>query len=402
MSDPPRPSTWPRVTLPRTLEAALLRGHPWVYRDHVGGALDAPSGAVCELSCGRFRGFALWDAASPIALRIVSRRRAPDAALVRARVEQAWELRASVRAAGTTAYRWLNGEGDGLPGVVVDVYARFAVLVTYADAVEPLVPWVVDALERVAVERAGAPLAGISRRARGGVGESSLVGLRGRPPPARLVVEEHGVRMLAELAHGQKTGLFLDQRDNRRYLAGHAGGRSVLNLFGYTGGFAVHAAVAGASRVTSVDVAPEATEAARENLRLNGVDPDAHELVTADVFDYLTDAGRRAQRWDLVISDPPSFARRREGAKKAARAYERLAAACVGVTEAGGFLAAASCTSQVGPPAFRDAVAAGVARAGATFQIVHDAAHAADHPVACGHPEGRYLKLLFGRVLPRD
>lgn len=394
--------TSPSLLLPSTLEGALLRGHPWVYRDHVGAGLEAPSGTVCEVRCGRFRGFALWDAASPIALRLVSRRRAPDVALIRERVERAWELRAPIRESGTSAYRWLNGEGDGLPGIVVDLYARFAVLVTYADSVEPLVPWVAEALARVASERGGAPLAGVVRRPRSGAGEPGLTALHGRSPPPRLVVEEHGVRMLAELSRGQKTGLFLDQRENRRFVAAQAAGRTLLNLFGYSGGFAVHAALAGAARVVTVDIAPDATEAARENFRLNGLDAGAHDFVTADAFDFLEAAARRGERWEIVVSDPPSFARRREAAKRAVRAYERLAAACVAAVGPGGFHAAASCTAQVGPPAFRDAVAVGAARARRTFQIVHDAAHALDHPVAAGHPEGRYLKLLYGRVVPED
>jgi len=381
----------PELELPRFLEASLALGHPWVYRDHVPRAFAAEPGTIVKLRAGGFTAFALWDAESQIALRVYSTREAPSAAWVEERVKSAWALRAGVRGQRTTAYRWVFGEGDGLPGIVVDLYGQFAVMALYAQGLERIAAWVTDAL------RGTTELAGIARR-RGEPGEKLEV-VWGRQPPSELIVEEHGVRLRADLALGQKTGLFLDHRENRRFIGSIATGRRVLNLFSYTGAFSLHAALGGAESVTSVDVAAGAMEAARENFRLNGLDADAHDFVVADVFEHLEQAHRRGQRWDLVISDPPSFARSKQQAKQALRAYAKLNAMALRVTEPGGLLAAASCTSQVGPDAFRQTLAEAAGRAKRRFQIVHEAGQPPDHPVFAQHLEGRYLKFVVGRAL---
>src|SRR5690606_4634751 len=157
----------------------------------------------------------------------------------------------------------------------------------------------------------------------------------------------------------------------------------------------------GATHVTSVDIAAPALDAARDNFTLNGLDPDAHAFVAADVFRYLETLRAEGRRFDLVVCDPPSFAKSREHVRAALRAYVRLNAHGLAVTRPGGLYAAASCTAQVSPEAFRDALARAAARARVRFQILHDAAQALDHPVAVGHPEGRYLKFVLGRVLER-
>jgi 23S rRNA (cytosine1962-C5)-methyltransferase len=379
------------IELPRFLEAALAAGHPWVYRDHVPRELRAPPGSIVRVRAGSFTGFALWDGESAIALRLLSTREPPSAEWVADRVREAWELRAPLRASETNAYRWLFGEGDGLPGVVVDLYGRFAVLALYAEGLERIAGWVVDAL------RSTTELHGIVRRRRDEASRLELVW--GRLPPPALIVEEHGVRLRADLALGQKTGLFLDHRENRRFVRQVAGGRRVLNLFAYTGAFSLSAALGGATHVTSVDLAAPALDAAQENFRLNGLDEDAHELQASDVFEFLDRARREQRSWDLVISDPPSFAKKKEHQKQALRAYAKLNAMGMRVTAPGGLYAAASCTSQVGPEAFRQTLADAAARAKRRFQIVHEAGQPLDHPVLASHPEGRYLKFVVGRVL---
>lgn len=381
----------PDLELPSFLEAALFAGHPWVYRDHVPRGFSQAPGSVVRIRAGAYSGYALWDSSSQIALRVYSAREAPSARWVRERVQAAWELREVLRNDRTTAYRWIFGEGDGLPGITVDLYGRFAVVVTYAEGLERIVDWVVAAL------RETADVAGIVRRRRDG--EEKLELVFGREPPRDLVVEEHGVRLRAGLHVGQKTGLFLDHRENRQHLGTLAAGRRVLNLFAYTGGFSVHAALGGATHVTSVDVAAGALETAKDNFRLNGLDPEAHEFVAADVFDFLDAAHRRGESWDLVICDPPSFARSKQQLKQAIKAYTRLNAAGFRVTAPAGLYAAASCTSQVGPESFRQTLAAAAAKAKRRFQILHDVGQPLDHPVMVQHIEGRYLKLVLGRVL---
>lgn len=383
------------LALPDHLKKALSAGHPWVYRDHVPKGFQAPAGTFVKISCGNWSGYALWDPVSPIALRVFSEQRSPDAALVRERVRQAWELRQPLRHGSTSAYRLLFGEGDGLPGITVDLYGAYAVVLTYAGGLDVLLPWVVEAL------RAVAPLKGIVRRPRDlEAGASKLELLWGALPPRELVVEEHGARFHAHLFEGQKSGLFLDHRENRHTVRGLARDKSVLNLFAYTGGFSVTAALGGATRVTSVDIAEPAMRSARDNFALNGFDPEAHEFVASDVFEYLERTNSQARRFDLVVCDPPSFAKTREHLPQALKAYTRVSAMALRVTAPFGLYAAASCTSQVSPEAFKEMLAEAARQAKRRLQIIHEAGQPLDHPVLAQHREGRYLKFVLARALP--
>ena len=387
----------PTVELPATLARSLGAGHPWVYRDHVPRGFDAPSGTWVRVRSGPVSAVALWDPGSPLALRIFSRSVVPDVAWVDARVRAALALRESTGVtARASAYRWIAGEGDRLPGITADRYAGFVVLTTDGTALEGIVPWVVSAL------RGAANLQGVVRKIRGATDGERLEVLAGRAPPRDLIVEENGIRFRANLWEGQKTGLFLDQRENRHTVESFSSGRRVLNLFGYTGGFSAYAARGGATRVTTVDIAEGAISDARENFRLNGFDPDAHEFLATDVFEYLRGARERGETFDLVVCDPPSFARSRAHRDRAIKAYIRLHTAALAVTAPGGFYAASSCTTQVGVDAFRETLGEASRSARCSLQIVHDAGHAADHPVLPAHPEGRYLKFLVTRMTTDD
>ncbi|MGB0385930.1 MAG: class I SAM-dependent rRNA methyltransferase [Ardenticatenaceae bacterium] len=384
----------PTLTLPHFLKPSLAAGHPWVYRDHVPKKFRAPDGTWVKIKAGNWSAYALWDASSPIALRVFSQRRPPDAKWVMDRVQAAWELRALIREQqDTTAYRWLFGEADGLPGLTVDLYGSYAVLITYATALKAIVPWVVEALPRVA------PLKGIVQRiAVSDKSSHKIKPLWGRIPPRNLIVQEHGLRLRANLHQGQKTGLFLDHRENRRYVERLTSAKEVLNLFSYSGAFSLYAARGGAIQTVNVDISPGAASDARENFILNGFDPDAHEFVVADVFDYLEKLRLQKRRFDLVICDPPSFARNKQQRPQALKAYARLNAMAMRVTEPGGLYATASCTSQVSPDAFRTLLADAARQAGRRFQLIHDAAHPPDHPILAQHKEGRYLKFVVGRA----
>jgi 23S rRNA (cytosine1962-C5)-methyltransferase len=390
-----RPRDPSALALPEALEARLEAGHPWIYRDHVPAHFSAKPGDFVRVECGRFSGFALWDAESPIALRIFSRRQRPDAAWVEARLEEAWQLRRRLLPPKTDAFRLLFGEGDGLPGVVVDVYAGFAVIVSYSSALTQVVGWVAQAL-------AGrAEIRGVCERVtRRKDRASELRRLSGEPPPEVALIEEHGLRYEVDFEAGQKTGLFLDHRENRQFLRGLSAGKSVLNLFAYTGAFSVSCAAGGATRVTSVDIAAPAIEAASRNVAHNALPAALHEGVAADVFEFLESAKAKQLRWDLVIADPPSFASSRSELFGALRAYKKLHAAALSVLTPGGLYAGASCTAQVSPDAFRQTLAEGAARVSQRLTVVHEVAHAPDHPYAAGHLEGRYLKFVLSRSLP--
>jgi 23S rRNA (cytosine1962-C5)-methyltransferase len=388
------PFSGPTVELPAQLKRGLQAGHPWVYRDHVPRGFQAASGSWVKVRAGGYTAFALWDESSRIALRLFSELQVPDAGWVRERLLQALALRQNL-GEETSAYRLLYGEGDGIPGLTVDVYGSFAVIVTYADSLEVVVPWVVRGLVELL------KLHGIARRARVRDGEAPrLEVLHGRLPPRDLIIAEHGLRMYVDLFVGQKTGLFLDHRENRRFIGDLCAGKRVLNLFSYTGAFSLYAVRAGATSVTSVDMSQPAARAARANFELNGFDPEPHEFLSEDVFEFLERTRQTGKKYDLVICDPPSFANSREQLKNALRAYVSVNSAALRVLETSGTYAAASCTAQVGVEAFRSILAESAVNAKRRLQVFHDAGHAADHPIFMGHPEGRYLKFVVARALP--
>lgn len=383
------------LRLPKFLEAAIEAQHPWIYRDHVPRDLQLPTGSWVKIQAGRAIGWALWDATSPIALRLFSLHQVPDAAWVRERVVDALKLRRACIGAETNAYRAIYGEGDGLPGITVDIYAGYAVIVTYADCLDALVPWIrnalLDQLE----------LRGILWRRSSRQAGASLDVIAGDRPPADLVVSERGLRYYADLETGQKTGLFLDQRDNRQTLAQFVGKGTLLNLFAYTGGFSLVAASKGARHVTSVDIAAPAIERAKQNFELNGLSATNHEFIAEDCYSYLARAIEQRQTFDAVVCDPPSLARNRSQFDAALKAYTLLNARGIRCTQIGGYYAAASCTSQVSPEAFRNMLGEAARHAERRFQILHEVGHASDHPHFAVHPEGRYLKFVLGRVLER-
>jgi 23S rRNA (cytosine1962-C5)-methyltransferase len=390
----------PTLKLPSRLESVLMNGHPWIYRDQLGDTRDLEHGCWVRLVADRFEGYALYDASSPLALRVYSRERAPDAAFFNQRVAEAWAARESLRnpapgAGETSAFRWVFGEGDSLPGLIVDYYAGFAVVVCDTSALEKHLPTVVKALEQAT------ELKGVLLRRRHTSDAARVEVLAGRAPGNQLVVLENGLRLVANVFDGQKTGLFLDHRENRHSLESWARGRRVLNLFSYTGAFSLYAARGGAARIVSVDYAPEAARDAAENFRLNGFATEPHEFVVADVFEYLEQARVRGEKFDLVICDPPSFGHNQEQLKKALAAYTRVNAAGLKVTSPDALYAAASCTSRVSPVLFTQCVAEAARRALRRYQVIRETGHALDHPVNAGHAEGRYLKFLLGRVSPR-
>jgi 23S rRNA (cytosine1962-C5)-methyltransferase len=282
------------------------------------------------------------------------------------------------------------GEGDGLPGIVVDLYGEYAVVQTYADSISALLEWVVGGLF------ACADLAGVLVR-----GESVRL-VRGREPPRDLIVEENGLRFYVNLWEGQKTGLYLDQRENRRYLEAWCREKSILNCFAYTGAFSVYALRGGACEVVSADIARYAVLEVGRNLALNGYDPDANPALVADCFDLLEQYAESGQLFDMVILDPPSLARAKKSRYAAERAYERLNTAAMRCLPPEGLLATASCTSQVSPSRFREVLGDAAARAGKRLTILHEAGHAIDHPVPAHLSEARYLKFVLGIVQEID
>jgi 23S rRNA (cytosine1962-C5)-methyltransferase len=371
------------------LESALVSGHPWIYRNHL-PRHRLKGGDWVRLEAGNAVAHGLYDSEGAIAVRLFRRDGILDGPFLKRRVAQALELRAALTARDdTNAYRLVHGEGDYLPAIVADRYARFAVVKPYAASVEGLL----QAVARELGTRLG--LKGVVRRSTEG-----LTALWGELPPPRESVLENGFVFQVDLAHGQKTGLFLDQRENRALVQTLASGRRVLNLFSYTGGFSVYALGGGAVQAVSVDVAEEALAEATRAVVANGLDEARHQAVAADVFDYLPALERRGERFDMVILDPPALAHNAEQRRRAQRAYLRLNRAAFRAIAPGGLLVTSSCTAQVSPEAFHRLVAEAARAADVHAQLIAEHGQGADHPVPASFPEGRYLKFLVFRVLP--
>lgn len=392
-------STRVRLTVNDSAAAALDRGHPWVYRDAIRkppARLEA--GAVVDLADGRgrFLGRGLWDPDSPIAARVHEHDEdVPlDVASFVRRISSAFALRDRLFAGGDTdAYRLANGEGDRVPGLVIDRYRDVAVVRLDGESLEPWLEALRSPLVSLLAERgvrSGALR--LSREARSGKGPM-IEPLWGPPIPERMFVRERGLALEVDLHFGHKTGTFLDHRENLarvRQLA--QGRRRALNLFSYTGGFSVAAALGGAEHVTSVDTAGPAHASAQRSFRENGADPTRHAFVTGDVFAFLEAAEKRGDRFDLVISDPPSFAPSEKAKPRAIASYRRLHRACAGVLAEGGVLCAASCSSHVTLDDFFGTLDdASLGRA--DLRVVSVLGQPEDHPWLPAWPEGRYLKL---------
>jgi 23S rRNA (cytosine1962-C5)-methyltransferase len=390
-----------QLRLKKDVVAAIRRGHPWIFA----AALEKPArplppGAEVDVHAGGAfvaRGF--YDPDGPIAVRVLTRdpEQRLDAALVRARVAAAGALRrAAAHELDGDALRLLNGEGDLVPGVVLDAYADTGVV--RFDGVAAERAWAPHArtLFDTLVEH-GFPLARLwARPSEGRAGGGHA--LVGDAPRGLVMVREADARFEVDVVHGQKTGLFLDQRPNRARVHALAAGKRVLNLYAYTGGFSVAAALGGASQVCTVDLAKPAVEAARRNFAHSRVSPDAHEFVAADCREFLARAAERGRTWELAVCDPPSFAPSEKAKPGALAAYRGLNAQVARVVAPGGLLATASCSSHVTMEDFTAAVAGGCADAGRGARVVHAGGAGPDHPVSVAFPEGRYLKFLLLRI----
>lgn len=391
-----------RVEIDRAAAQAARRGHPWIWRNAIRRApstIHAGAPVALHAEDGAFVGRGLWDPESPIAVRVYTTAQSQplDLALLTNSVSRAIEARESwFRPSDTNAYRLCNGEGDRVPGVVLDRYADVVIARFDGDAI---VPWAKALLEAIWPQLQSRGIRSLAWRA-SGRDKAEMREVVGDPPPSRVTVVERGMRMIVDLAHGQKTGAFLDQRENRRRVRAMAGGARVLNLFSYAGGFSCAAAMGGAAHVTSVDIAHPAHAIAQETFRLNGIDPASHTFVTSDVFTWLAQAHQRSERFNLVISDPPSFAPSERTLPRALSAYRKLHEACVRVVARGGVFCAASCSSHVPLDTFLTTLDDQVT-AGREFRILETFGQPLDHPTTPGWPEGRYLKfVVLGELQP--
>jgi 23S rRNA (cytosine1962-C5)-methyltransferase len=388
-----------KVTLKPGKEQSLLRFHPWIFS----GAIEKMSGKPEEgdlvtvySSQDTFLALGHCQIGS-IAVRVISFQEvAIDDEFWNNKLRQCYQLRKLLGLAENpqnNVYRLVHGEGDGLPGLIIDIYDNIAVMQMHSVGMYLIREQLAKALKAIYGDR----LSGIYDKSEGTIPFKANTGAKngyvlGEGKPGTVL--EYGNRFLVDWIEGQKTGFFIDQRENRKLVEDYSQGKRVLNVFGYTGGFSVYALRGGATLVHSVDSSEKAIEITNQNISLNF--PDAnHESFAVDAFDFLNNI---EDPYDLIILDPPAFAKHQDALRNALQAYKRINANAMYKIKPGGILFTFSCSQVVSKEQFRQAVFSAAAMTKREVRILHQLTQPADHPVSIYHPEGEYLKGLVLHV----
>jgi len=391
-----------QIVLKAGREKSLARRHPWIFSGAIEHTIGSPASGETVLvrsSQGRFLAYAAYSPQSQIRARAWSFEQSDsiDAAFMAERIRRAVAYRAAVLRGAADGCRLVHAESDGLPGLVVDRYGDTAVMQCSSAGAER---WR-EAFAAALVEHGGCSR--VYERSDAEVrrleGLSERVGVvLGDEPPDAIRIREGGIAFLVDVRAGQKTGFFLDQRDNRVLVGAAAKDGDVLDVFSYTGGFTLAALGGGAARVTAVDSSAEALECARANLSASGLAERAVEWLEGDAFALLRRLHEQGRRFDLVVLDPPKFAPTEKHVPRAARAYKDVNLWGLRLLRAGGTLFTFSCSGGIDAALFQSIVAGAAVDAGVEGRIVRRLAASADHPVSLSFPEGEYLKGLVVRI----
>lgn len=398
----------PTIVLKPGRDKPVRQRHPWIFSGSLAQIpaelADGELAAVAAAN-GEWLAQGYINRTSQITVRLLSwdRREAVDAAFWQRRIDQALALRQRLfDPAQTNTYRLINAESDYLPGLTVDRYADYLVMQVGTLGIERRKHELAQMLLAATGCRGIVERSALAVRRHEGLGDASGL-LAGQAPTEAIAVRELGFHYLVDLDHGQKTGFYTDQRENRRRVATYCRVQRVLNAFSYTCAFAVHALAAGASHVTNIDTSLDALEMGEHNLRLNGFDPDVQtENLVGDVFTVLRDwraSGATEPHFDVIILDPPKFAQSKSNVEQALRGYKEINLSALHLLKPGGILATFSCSGLVAPGDFYQAVYSAAADARRSVQVVEWLHQGADHPVATTFPEGEYLKGLICRVV---
>lgn len=379
-----------RITLKKGKETSVQRRHPWLFSgaiQHIDGNLS-DGDWVTVLSAGdKVLGHGHYQKGS-IMVRLLSfDTETPGPTFYSEKISTAAQQRTNIniQSSVTNAYRLIHGEGDGLPGLITDMYNGVAVVQGHSHGMHRDRQEIANAIKTVFGEN----ITAVYYKNQTGANSKGeyLLGMTAVPH----TILEHNHKFFVDWEDGQKTGFFLDQRENRKLLASYAIDRTVLNTFCYTGGFSVFAAQAGAALVHSVDASERAVEMTKKNLQLNGFDPSQHECFTADTFDFLK--GKENQ-YDLIILDPPAFAKHKDSKHQAMKGYQRLNLEAIRKIRAGGIIFTFSCSQVVDRQLFYDTVVSSAIQSGREIKVLEHLGQPADHPVSIYHREGEYLKGL--------
>ncbi|BDI29880.1 hypothetical protein CCAX7_19310 [Capsulimonas corticalis] len=375
--------------------------HPWIYDNEIGagpGADFTNGGLVRVLDArGKTLGVGYLNSRSKIAVRYLTRKNVPvDDAFWRARVQAAFDYRAARYAAdggAPPAYRLIHGESDGIPGLVVDIYQDFAVAQFLALGLEPWRDVLVQSIAEITGVRGVYERSDSTVRKLEGLEEQTGV-LWGEEPPEIVEFEHDGSILLADVKTGGKTGLFLDQIDNQRAAAREAVGRTVLNCFSYTGLFSLRAARLGAKSVIDVESSVAFNAVNAKQWERNGLDVP-HEIVSENVFDYLRARDRFADKFDMIVLDPPAFTKNRASREGAVRGYNEINRTALHCLRPNGVLVTCSCSHHLSTAEFREIVESAAADAGRSLRLIAQRGQPPDHPVLLSAPESEYLKCLI-------
>ncbi len=403
---------FPKYTVTPKAEAALLRGHPWVYGEEVVSAEgEAANGGLVDVVSrkGRYLGTGLLSAQSKIRVRLITRNANDrfDEAFWERKLRWAWEYRKAVlRPEDLSCCRIIFGEADAFPGLTVDLFNDLLVVQVLSVGMEVRKDFLLPALVRILRED-GRAVAGVYERNDEALREKEgLEQYKGwfplpdEDPPGSPVTEitENGVKYLVDVENGQKTGFFLDQKFNRQAAARLAKGRTVLDCFTHTGSFALNAALGGAAKVTAVDVSRSAVEMARANVRRNGLD-DVVECVQANVFDLLPRLEREPPLYDFIILDPPAFTKSRHTLARAISGYKEINYRAMRLLPRGGYLATCSCSHFATAERFEAMLRDAARDAGVRLRQIEARQQSPDHPILWGVEETGYLKFYLFQVV---
>lgn len=392
------------VKLKKGKEKAVRQMHPWVFSgaiDQIKGKPENGDIIMVNDSNNSFLAYGFFNDKSRVAVRLLewNQETEIDESWWRKKIKTAVKHRDSLNSKGTNTYRLIFSEADFLPGLIVDRYADFLSVQILTSGIERIKGVILDELQQLLKPKGIFDRSDASARAHEGMDASSGGILMGSEPPEFVKVKENGVLYQVNIAEGQKSGFYCDQRDNRKWVAEYAKGQRVLDCFSYSGGFSLNAISKGAKEVISVDSSALALETLKRNIESNNFTETPHRLIQSDVNKQLRVFREENEKFDLIILDPPKFAPSRSAITKASRAYKDLNRMAMLLLNEGGILATYSCSGAVDMSMFKQIIAWAALDAGKEVQFIQQFSQAADHPVRSSFPEGEYLKGLLCRVM---
>lgn len=391
------------IKLKPAAERMVKKGHPWVFEGGI-TKQSAPGTAddlaiIYDQKKNKFLGIGLYDPYSPIRIKMLQVHQPAkiDAAWFEDKIKTAFAKRKSLLETDTNSYRLIYGENDGLPGLICDVYDKVLVIKLYTHCWISRLELLLPALREVShTETVVLRLSRLLQQNGDLKGYENGQILQGTLENEVVIFREHTLLFSANVIKGHKTGYFLDHRHNRKKIGELAGGKTVLDVFAYAGGFSVHALAGGATEVTSLDISAQALKMAEENVALNKL-TNRHKTMAVDAFAGLTQLHNEGKQFDLVVIDPPSFAKQASEIEVAKSQYQRLALLAVALVKKNGILLLASCSSRILAEDFYEFMTACLDEKGHQFEVMEKTQHDVDHPI--GFPEGAYLKSIYLKIL---